>query len=232
VLAIPLTDGTEHVGVLVLTQQTPRPWHSDDVVILKSISDQIVIALNNAGLRRLVKNLSVTDEKSGLLKRASYLDLLLAESLRAAQQNSPVTVVLLQFGDRVAMVKEFGEGVIEAMMQRIGQLLAVNIRQNDLAFRYELTTVAIVLGETAEKEGKAAVEKLRKIVAGIRLPEKEQSVPFHAGIAEAAAGQNYDPVDVVTEVINRAEQALSAATAQGPGSVVALAPSVASAAVA
>ncbi len=38
-----------------------------------------MIALNNAGLRRLVKNLSVTDEKSGLLKRASYLDLLIAE---------------------------------------------------------------------------------------------------------------------------------------------------------
>jgi diguanylate cyclase (GGDEF)-like protein len=232
VLAIPLTDGTEHVGVLMLTQQTPRPWHSNDVVMLKSISDQIVIALNNAGLRRLVKNLSVTDEKSGLLKRASYLDLLLAESLRAAQQNSPVTVVLLQFGDRVAMVKEFGEGVIEAMMQPIGQLLAVNIRQNDLAFRYEMTTVAIVLGETSEKEGKAAVEKLRKIVADIRLPEKEQAVPFHAGIAEAVVRQNYDPVDVVTEVINRAEQALSAAVAQGPGSVVAVAASVASAAVA
>ena len=42
----------------------------------------------------------------------------------------------------------------------------------------------------------------------------------------------YDPVDVVTEVINRAEQALHDALAQGPGSVVALAPSLASAAVA
>ena len=49
-------------------------------MVLKTISDQIVIALNNAGLRRLVKSLSVTDEHSGLLKRASYLDLLMAET--------------------------------------------------------------------------------------------------------------------------------------------------------
>jgi len=232
VLALPLTDGAEHVGVLILTQPTPRPWHGNDVMLLKSISDQIVIALNNAGLRRLVKNLSVTDEKSGLLKRASYLDLLLAELRRAAQQKTAVTVVLLQFGDRPAMLKEFGEGVVEAMMQRIGQLLAVNIRQNDLAFRYEMTTAALVLGETSEKEGKAAVEKLRKIISDVRLPEKQQSVPFHAGIAEAAVQPDYDPVDVVTEVINRAEQALSAAVVQGPESVVALAASVANAAVA
>jgi hypothetical protein len=42
----------------------------------------------------------------------------------------------------------------------------------------------------------------------------------------------YDPVDIVTEVINRAEQALYNAIAQGAGHIVALAPSFAAAAVA
>jgi len=41
------------------------------------------------------------------------------------------------------MVKEFGESAVEAVMQQIGQLFAANIRQNDLAFRYETTTIAI-----------------------------------------------------------------------------------------
>ena len=66
------------------------------MVVLKTLADQMVIALNNAGLRRLVKNLSVTDEKSGLLKRASYIDLLLAESKRAIQNASALSVVLMQ----------------------------------------------------------------------------------------------------------------------------------------
>ena len=34
----------------------------------------------------------------------------------------------------------------------------------------------------------------------------------------------YDPIDVVTEIINRGEYALSQAVAQGPGKVVALEP--------
>ena len=34
----------------------------------------------------------------------------------------------------------------------------------------------------------------------------------------------YDPVDVVTEIINRVERALAQAVAQGPGKVVALSP--------
>jgi GAF domain-containing protein len=61
------------VGVLALLHNKPRAWPQTDAVVLKTLADQMVIALNNAGLRRLVKNLSVTDEKSGLLKRVLIL---------------------------------------------------------------------------------------------------------------------------------------------------------------
>ena len=231
-LALPLMDGEDHVGVLLFMQSSQRNWHASEVVVLKTLAEQVVIALNNAGLRRLVRNLSVTDEKSGLLKRASYLDLALAEAQRATQQATPFTVMLAQFGRSAAMVKEFGESGVEATLEQVGQLFTANIRSNDLAFRYDTTTVAIILGDTAEKEALLAVEKLRKLVSDVRWPGKDQAIPFTAGLAEAVSRTNYDPVDIVTEVINRAEQALHDALNQGPGSVVALAPNMASAAVA
>jgi len=229
VLAIPLSDGEEIVGMLVLMHNRARVWQQADMVVLKTLADQMVIALNNAGLRRLVKNLSVTDEKSGLLKRASYIDLLLAESKRAIQNASALSVLLLQFGKSGAMLKEYGEAEVQAVMERAGQMFAANIRSNDLAFRYDTTTIAILLGETAEKEALLAVEKLRKIVAEVRLPAKDDadkgpSVVFSAGLAQAVIRTEYDPVDVVTEVINRAEHALSQAMAQGLGKVVTLGP--------
>ena len=229
-LALPLSDGQDHVGVLLLIQDTARGWHSGDVVVLKTISEQIVIALNNAGLRRLVKSLSVTDEQSGLLKRASYLDLLMAETRRAVQQSTPVTVALMQFGKSSAMVKEHGEKAVEDAMQKIGQRFAANIRQNDLAFRYEMTTIALVLGDTWEKEALMAVEKLRKLLTDIKL--SDEMLPFSAGLAEAVVRQQFDPVDIVTELINRADMALDMAVAQGMGRIVSLAPSAATAAVA
>jgi tetratricopeptide (TPR) repeat protein/GGDEF domain-containing protein len=229
-LALPLSDGEDQVGVLLLVQSTVRSWHSGDIVVLKTISEQIVIALNNAGLRRLVKSLSVTDEQSGLLKRASYLDLLMAETRRAVQQSTPVTVALMQFGKSAGMVKEHGETAVEAAMQKIGQVFAANIRQNDLAFRYEMTTIALVLGETAEKEGLLAVEKLRKLLADVKL--SDEILPFSAGLAEAVIRQQFDPVDIVTEVINRADMALDVAVAQGMGRIVSQPPAIAAAAVA
>ena len=237
ILALPLSNGEDYVGVLALMHNKPRNWPHTDAVVLKTLADQMVIALNNAGLRRLVKNLSVTEEKSGLLKRGSYLDLLLAESKRAVQNAAPLSVLLLQFGRSAALIKEYGEAAVESAMDKIGQQFAANIRTNDLAFRYDTTTIAIILGDTAEKEATMALEKLRKIIAGVHLPakngsEKGHAMEFSAGLAEAVVKDSYDPIDIVTEVINRAEHALATSLVQGPGKVVALGAALAAGAVA
>jgi diguanylate cyclase (GGDEF)-like protein len=231
-LALPLSDGKDQMGLLLMLQNTPRAWQPSDVVALKALSEQIVVALNNAGLRRLVKNLSVTDEGSGLLKRASYLDLLLSETRRALQQKTSLSVLLMQMDKGPALAKETGEAAMGTLMQQISRLLAANIRQNDLAFRYETATIALILGETGEAEALLACDKLRKLLAQVPLPGSNEPMSFSTGIAEAVVQPQFDPVDSVTEVINRAEQALEAALAQGAGKVVALAPSSASAAVA
>jgi GGDEF domain-containing protein/tetratricopeptide (TPR) repeat protein len=232
-LALPLTEGNDQVGVLILTQNTGRVWQASEVLVIRTLSDQVLIALNNAGLRRLVKNLSVTDEKSGLLKRASYLDLLQAETRRGLQQGTAVTVLLMQFGRRSALIKEHGEPAVTALMEQIGQLFSANIRTNDLAFRYEATTVGLVLGDTGEKEALLAVEKLRRLLAEVRFPGTDKGVEFSAGLAQAVMRQHFDPADIVTEVANRADHALEQAMTQGVGKIVSQAPQfTASAAVA
>ena len=223
-LALPLVEGNDNLGVIILAQNTSRAWKPGEIVVIKTLSDQVMIALNNAGLRRLVKNLSVTDEKSGLLKRVSYLDLLQAETRRGLQQGTTVTVLLMQFGRRSALIKEHGEQAVESVMEQIGQLFSANIRTNDLAFRYEATTVALILGDTGEKEALLAVEKLRRLLADVRYPGKNQTVEFSAGLAQAVMRQHFDPVDIVTEVVNRADQALEQAAGQGLGNVVSMAP--------
>ena len=230
-LALPLTDGNEQLGVLLLMDGTSRAWAPNDVLVFKMIAEQVAIALNNAGLRRLVKNLSVTDENSGLLKRASYLDLLMGEVRRAGQQATPVSVLLMRFGDRAAMIREQGEAAADSAMQRLGQLVAANIRQNDLAFRYAANAIAIVLGETAEKEALMVVEKMRRLIS-TALDDQQAAASLNAGVAEAVLRQQFDAVDIVTEVINRAEHALEKAVTEGAGKSVALAAGLTAAAVA
>ncbi|HET9165131.1 MAG TPA: diguanylate cyclase, partial [Candidatus Angelobacter sp.] len=223
-LAVPLLDSGEQSGILILEQTSPRQWQQTDVVVLKTIAEQMVLAVSNVRLRTLMKTLAVTDEKSGLLKRPSYLDVLLSEVRRSLQQKTPLTLMLLHFGKASAMVKELGEAAVENLMQQIGQSLASHIRQNDVAIRYDLTTIALVLADTTEKNAFLVVDKMRKVLAPTKIPGTERTPPISAGIAEAVLQERFDAVDMVTEVINRVESALEIARSEGGNKAHSLAP--------
>jgi diguanylate cyclase (GGDEF)-like protein len=224
ILAVPLMDGDEFAGILVLEQCAPRAWHPTDEVVLKTVAEQMVLAVNNARLRSLVKTLAITDERSGLLKRASYIDVLLSEVKRALEQKSTCSIMLMHFGKASSLVKEYGEPAVEALLQQIGQGINGHIRQNDVALRYEQTTIALLLADTGEKNAFFVVDKLRKVLASIHAPGKVTSLTMTVGIAEAVMHPGYEPEDIVCELINRAEAALAAAKTEGPNTVKALAP--------
>jgi diguanylate cyclase (GGDEF)-like protein len=190
--------------------------------VFQTIADQVVMAVNNARLRSLVKTLAVTDEKSGLLKRSSYLDVVLSEVQASVQQQSPLTVALFSFGRPSAMVKEFGESAVEQMMQQLGQMICSHIRQNDVAVRYDLTEIALLLSDTTDKNAVLAVEKLRRAIGAVHLPGREQAPTLHVGLAEAIKLKDYDPVDIVTEVINRVDAALTLSKASPQSAVNAI----------
>jgi diguanylate cyclase (GGDEF)-like protein len=219
-LAVPMTDGDQQVGILLLQQcGSTRDWRGGEVTVFQTIADQIVMAVNNARLRSLVKTLAVTDEKSGLLKRSSYLDVVLSEVQASLQQQSPLTLALFSFGRPSAMVKEYGEAAVEHMMQQLGQMICSHIRQNDVPVRYDLTEIALLLSDTSDRNAALAVEKLRRAISSVHLPGKDQAPALHVGLAEAIRSKDFDPVDIVTEVINRVESALTLSKATPHGAV-------------
>lgn len=222
-LAVPLMDAGEQAGILILEQCQPRHWRQNEIEMLKTIAEQMVLAVSNARLRSLMKSLAVTDEKSGLLKRSSYLDVLLSEVRRSLQQQTPLTVMLLQFGRASALIKEVGEPAVETMMQDIGQTICSHIRQNDVAIRYDVTSIALLLSDTNEKNAFLVAEKMKKVLVLNKIPGTDRTVPITVGIAEAVLQPQFDPVDIVTEVINRVEAALDVARSEGGNKARALA---------
>ena len=232
VLSVPLLDGDEPVGILILEQcGAPRHWRQTDVVVLRTIADQMTLAVNNARLRSLMKTLAVTDEKSGLLKRASYIDVLLSEVRHGIQQTAPMTLMLMQAGSAAAF-REMPEQVVESLMQQVGQTVCGNVRQNDVAVRYDRQTIAVCLSDTNDKNAFFVVDKLRKLLSTTHMPGQDQPVPLTVGIAEAVLNAQFDPVDIVTELINRAEVALDSARAAGLGQAKSVAANLEGAAVA
>jgi len=58
-------------------------------------------------------------------------------------------------------------------------------------------------------------DKMRKVLTPTKVPGSDKSPPMTVGIAEAVLQQQFDSVDIVTEIINRVENALEIARAEG-----------------
>ncbi len=214
-LVLPLIEAEQIQGVLLLEQcDHRRRWRPNDVAALKNIAEQVAMATTHVKLRTLMKSLAVTDERTGMLHRSSYLDCLLTEAARAQKQNGRWSLLLMQLGRANQLVREHGEEAVRHFMDDVGQAVVAHLRPSDVAIRYDHTTLALVLPDTKGQDVFLVVEKMRKISGGLRVSDKP-APPLTCGIAEALLDGDTDAVDTVTELINRAEEALDTAHKEG-----------------
>jgi diguanylate cyclase (GGDEF)-like protein len=213
-LALPLMDKDQPVGLLLIEQcDRSRAWNPGEVVLLTTLGTQVVIAVNNTKLRRLVRSLAGSDEETGLLPRSSYIDCLLSEAGRARDQSLALSVCLVEPENPPALVKTLGDAGVQKYFQQISKILQSNLRQNDIAIRYSPCAIAVVFPDTALPQGGLAVEKLRRAIGQVKMDGKTPP-NFCGAVCDVALGSAFDAVDGVTEVINRLELALEQAHKQ------------------
>jgi len=214
-LALPLLDKDEVAGLLLLEQcGAPRAWSPSESLLLKAIATQVAMAVNNTKLRRLVRSLAGTDEESGLLPRSSYIDCLLAEAQRSRDQSQALSVCLLEPANSAQLVKTLGDAAVQRYVQQVGKTLLSSLRQNDVAVRYSLVSIAVVFPDTALPQGGLAVEKVRRVISQVK-PDGAPTPSICAAVCDVPLGANFDAVDGVTEVINRLEASLEQARKEG-----------------
>jgi diguanylate cyclase (GGDEF)-like protein len=219
-LALPLMEKEQPSGLLLVEQlETRRAWSPGETVLLKAISTQVVIAVSNTKLRRLVRSLSGTDEETGLLPRSSYVDCMLSEASRAKNQSQPFSVCLLEPENPAALAKALGDAGLQRYLKQVAKALQSNMRQNDIAIRYNPCSIAVLFPDTALPQGGLAVEKFRRALSQIKL-DGSNPPNFCSVVCDVHLSGNFDAVDGVTEVINRLESALEQSRKEGGNRVL------------
>jgi diguanylate cyclase (GGDEF)-like protein len=217
-LAVTLVDKEQQVpaGVLLIEQSgEARRWKPSEIYMLKTLGDQVVIAVNHARLRSLMKTLSVSDERTGLLSRSSYLDCLLSEMGRAKVQGTPLAVAVVEVDHGQQIAHQFGEMAVNTVMEPLAQGVLANVRQNDIAIRYGAWSIALVLPDTTAANAKGFYAKLGRVTGNLKLTADAKPVSLSAAICEAAVRPDYEVEDAVTDLINRVEFSLEEAHRRG-----------------
>ena len=210
-------------GVLLVGDTASRTWQQNESFFLQAVGDQLVISVNHARLRTLVRTLAVADERTGLLSRGAYLDCLLAETSRAREQDTPLALLILQMDDGHELLRQHGETALERHLEEIARHLGSQVRQSDLAVKYTAWSLAFVLPNTTLEHAGELAKKLQGAAAQVKSSWATAPVTWSAVVAEALGQPGVDKEDIVTEWINRAEFGLDKMSQRGGNTILPLA---------
>ena len=221
-LGVAITDKETQApaGMLIVAHEKPHQWKPNQTYFLQAIGDQMMMSVSHTRLRSLVRRMGVSDERTGLLSRSSYVGCLLNEADRARTQGTPLSLAVLQIDRGADMLRAQGEMPLEKFLEQLARSLQPIVRQNDMAVKYTSWALAFILPDTSLSGAQNLVEKLRRAAAGVRPPWDSTQVTLSAGIVEAAARQEYDSEDIVTDLMNRAEFSMEEARKRGGDTIV------------
>ena len=221
-LGVSITDKETQVpsGMLIVAHAKPRKWKPNETYFLQAIGDQMMMSVSHTRLRSLVRRMGVSDDRTGLLSRSSYVGCLLNEADRARTQGTPLSMAILQIDRGSEMLRQQGEAPLEKFLEQLARSLQPMVRQNDVAVKYTSWALAFILPDTTSSGAQNLVEKLRRAAAGVRPPWDSTQITLSAGVVEAAARQEFESEDIVTDLINRAEFSIEEARKQGGDTVI------------
>jgi diguanylate cyclase (GGDEF)-like protein len=221
-LAFPLRVGSSDFGSLVLTSDT---FEADHVETATSLAAQVVVALENARLHRMVERQAMVDSLTGLANRRSLEESLRSELARAARFTDSVCVVLADLDDFKQVNDQYGHAAGDEVLKAFAGALRKTVRESDVAGRWGGEEFAMVLSGTDAVGGARLAERARAAIEAerVKMPNGDLcAVTASFGVASFPESRE------LGEILAAADSALYAAKRQGKNRVVVSAESITS----
>jgi len=219
-LAFPLRVGSSDFGLLVLTSDS---FEADHVETVASLATQVVVALENARLHRMVERQAMVDSLTGLANRRSLEDSLRTELARATRFGDSVCVVLADLDDFKSVNDKYGHAAGDEVLKAFAAALRKTARESDVAGRWGGEEFALVLPGTDAAGGARLAERARTAIEEhhVEMPNGDFCA-VTASFGVAAFPESHE----LGEILAAADSALYAAKGQGKNRVVVSAESI------
>jgi diguanylate cyclase (GGDEF)-like protein len=213
-IAFPLRVGSSDFGSLVLSAPS---FDADQVETAASLAAQVVVALENARLHRIVERQALVDSLTGLANRRSLEETLRVELARAARFHEPVTIVLADLDDFKRINDTYGHAAGDEVLKAFASALRSTVRESDVAGRWGGEEFALVLTGTDADGGARLADRARRTIE-----EREVQMPNGDFVTVTASFgvASFPEAAELGEVLAAADSALYAAKREGKNRVV------------
>ncbi len=143
----------------------------------------------------LLDEASILDPLTGLYKR-DHLDKRLTEELRRSERyNLSASIVLVEVVCFDDFKNQFGHYKAEMLLEHLGDVLRIGVRDHDIVARYGMITFAIVLPFARPEAAQAVADRVRKVVADTEFEGDVLEPATRCGVRTALATYPDDACD-------------------------------------
>jgi diguanylate cyclase (GGDEF)-like protein len=207
---VPLIFRDRSIGVLQVTAaDSARVWGENELLLLRTVANQVAVAVNHASLFAQIQQQALTDALTGCHNRRSFEMELDREMLMARRQHQPLSLIMLDLDHFKQLNDTVGHDAGDDALRKLADCFRQEVRGVDSAARFGGDEFAIIL-PNAYPEGALLVgERLRTRIEEIQI--------LGFGHLSASLGIATFPLhgESRTELVSAADSALYSAKRSG-----------------
>ena len=157
--------------LLVRTDDSTRVWQESEKLLMRTVADQVTVAVNHARLFETMQQQALTDALTGCVNRRQF-EIQFERDMQLAMRNrQPLSLVMLDI-DRFKSVNDtFGHKAGDVALRTLAEILKRELRVIDTAARYGGEEFAVLLPQADADGALFVAERLRAAVEAAQVPE-------------------------------------------------------------
>jgi diguanylate cyclase (GGDEF)-like protein len=223
-LCAPLVAQTETLGLLHVQVRRRAAGKlraarlADRERLVKTLGEQLALALANIRLRATLREQSSRDSLTGLFNRRYMEESLDREVRRAAREGYGLGILLADLDNFKQLNDAFGHVAGDDVLRQIGRYLSTSVRGEDIACRFGGEEFVVILPKASLADAYRRAEALREGIKAGSLDEPSRLYPTATMSVGVAAYPEHGTS--VAQLILAADSAMYLAKAQGRDRVV------------
>jgi diguanylate cyclase (GGDEF)-like protein len=212
-LRAPITYRDQQIGTLIVEDDTAgRTWESEEVLMVKTVSDQLAVAIEHARLFKQVQNQAMTDSLTSLYNHGAFKERLDREIKLAERNGDRVSLILLDLDHLKRINDTYGHRAGDECLIHVSEVMRQTVREVDICARYGGEEFVIILPQCSREDAKTVAERLREAISisPVKSLGQRDQVTASVGVSTYPA-----PAKTADELIEMADRAMYLAKAAG-----------------
>src|ERR1700686_4739423 len=168
---VPLIFHERLKGVLQVTAADPaRVWGDNEILLLRTVANQVAVAVNHASLFAQIQQQALTDALTGCYNRSSFEMQLDREMQVARRQHQPLSLMMLDLDRFKQLNDSVGHDAGDDALRRLADCFRQGRRGVDSAARFGGDEFALILPQAYSEGAQIVAERLRARIEAIHIP--------------------------------------------------------------